>query len=337
MDEDVFILQGPTAISEWFSQKLKKHIYILSDTHDRLYGCKAKNGKFINIDELLKMTIKDNTDKLMDFYFEAVYRNKYDTKVYNYKDSFMSDAFKAFENCFEVSKTNCKYKNVRFHYVDIRGSTDILLNIDNLQSQIKSIRQNPESGYTNTYIKILAQYIMDELPELKILFVEAKIMKQINNIRNSLIYDGLYKFLLDEGLPIYATLKSILSDILQFNANNMSIAELEDFFSKCEQVMVNFTSYIMDCYTLARMFRSFKNTRNSITVEDPKYIIIYVGGNHARRYERLLEFIGMQLVGKNEGEPKMLNPGKSTEKIVATKCIRVGLRLPFFHHAPDTK
>lgn len=328
MDEDVFVLQGPTAISEWFSQKFKKHIYVLSDTHDRKYGCKAKNGTFINVDELLKMTIKDNPDKLMDFYFEAVYRNKYDTKVYDYKDSFMSDAFKAFENCFEVSKTNCKYKNVRFHYVDIRGSTDILLNIDNLQSQIRYIYINSDLKYLDT-VKTLAQYLLDELPELKMLFLHVKIMKQINNIRDSFIYEELYRFLLDEGLPIYSMLKLILSELLQLDVKSLSAIELEHFVVKCEKAIINFTSYLMDCYTLARMFRSFKHG------EDPKYIIIYVGGNHARLYERFSNFIGMRLVAKNESDPKMLNPGKSTEKIVSTKCIRVGLRLPFFHHAPE--
>lgn len=328
MDEDIFVLQGPTTISEWFSQKLKKHIYILADTHNRLYGCKAKNGTFINVDELLKMTIKDNSDKLLDFYFEAVYRNKYDTKVYDYKDSFMSDAFKAFENCFEVSKTNCKYKNVRFHYVDIRGSTDILLNIDNLQNQLRYMYIDSDLKYLNT-VKTLTRYLLDELPELKILFVEAKIMKQINNIRDRFIYEELYRFLLDEGHPIYSILKQILFEILQLDVRSLSAIELERFIVKCQKAMISFTSYMMDCYTLARMFRSFRY------VEDPKYVIIYVGGNHARMYERFLEFIGMQLVGKNESEPKMLDPGKSTEKIVATKCIRVGLRLPFFHHAPE--
>lgn len=74
----------------------------------------------------------------------------------------------------------------------------------------------------------------------------------------------------------------------------------------------------MDAYAIGRMFRFFRDS------EGPKYIMVYAGGGHTRAYEKFFAYLGLSLVGKNISDVKDED----------FQCLRLGLRLPFFHHKP---
>ena len=52
---------------------------------------------------------------------------------------------------------------------------------------------------------------------------------------------------------------------------------------------------LMDAYTVARMFRNFRNVKGKFSGE-PENIIVYAGGFHTQRYERFVKELGFDVI-----------------------------------------
>jgi len=171
MDE-AFVLQGPVSVSEWFSRKLRKHIYVFSDIHNRTNPCEEKDGKSIDVSEFLKMTLRDNGDKLLDFYLEIPLGYQYDQDAYEYDNGYLTDTGSQFKQCLGRDATGCEYQNVRIHSIDIRECVPLLFNLGNLNDYLE-----PNSRKEWVGCKFLAKYILNELTSLEHVFIIAKVKK----------------------------------------------------------------------------------------------------------------------------------------------------------------
>jgi hypothetical protein len=82
-----------------------------------------------------------------------------------------------------------------------------------------------------------------------------------------------------------------------------------DCLSNFNNRIGNFTTIMVDIYTLARMFKEFKlnNTRNTRKTDEPKEphnIIMYAGNAHSERVRRFLdEKLEFDLISESKGDP----------------------------------
>ena len=114
-------ISGPMSISYHTSVKYDMKIYIFGEYHGFKYNCNDIDRHKSNSMDITKYldSIFTNSDKFIDFYLEDI---KYSEHEYNYENIiFMSKLRKNFHNCINALKrSNCIYKTMRAHYVDIR-------------------------------------------------------------------------------------------------------------------------------------------------------------------------------------------------------------------------
>ena len=310
-------IEGPVGISEYFSQGLKKHIYLIADTHVRKMKCPDPNARPIHLTDFLTMTFKDNLDKTIDFFLERTYLSQASTlprDIENSKESYLKDAKEMFDRT--------TFENVRLHEVDVRRGSRFSRMLDTLENGLARmfIRMIDVVNEENILrIRNLGHDIMNYLANHDILSImrEHKILKQFENISDPGLRTIVTNYWLKRGRTLYKilTLNVRYSQELSYDSHQKD----QSSTFRLLDMLFEFGLFLMDAYAIGRMFRSFRDA------EDPKYIMVYAGAAHTKSYEKFFKYLGLQLVGKNvsdlEGED--------------FQCLRLGLRLPFFHHAPD--
>jgi hypothetical protein len=359
-------LDGPVSLYEYYSSKYKKHIYLLGDYHSYNTRCfpEGKNSQVIKLIDFFKDTIKENKDDLIDYYLEAPYSsekiNSYIDKnipmgklkignllkinftiprglklkmdFYFKKASALVGTFLEFDQCLKYDKKKCKYKNVRFHYCDVRIlKVDLyeitlyaLANNDNINMDIVNIKQdhteskNLKKKYIILY-EILKKY--QNLFPLNInnIFNNYKINKQSDNVKDDDIINVIYDDYLSDAVYIY--IQNLQFTDVEFILNdfeNDNIVPLLNFYASWSIFQI----ILMDLYLLFRMFRSYNNG------PDSSKIIIYAGDIHIQNYKVILEKLGFE---KRFETTQILN---SKDKNKPFQCLDItDLHQPLF----DTK
>jgi hypothetical protein len=98
-------IEGPVTLTELYSHKYKKHIYIFGDLHVKNSTCPNSN----NFIMFLRNQITSNLNKTIDFYIEAPFVKR------DVQDSYIKDVDDLFRYYITV------YKNLRLHFSDIRA------------------------------------------------------------------------------------------------------------------------------------------------------------------------------------------------------------------------
>lgn len=140
-------LVGPISLSEHYSGKYDKHIYIFGDRHVFKSKCpdKAADKNIVEITNFLEEIITTNKDKLIDFYLETEYVGGFTNPDFKggveweEPHNYMNKLANLFVECFSVEKHKCPYKNVRMHYTDLRHGDSILKPFLNLLSIYKDV------------------------------------------------------------------------------------------------------------------------------------------------------------------------------------------------------
>lgn len=245
----------------------------------------------IDIDEFINIELNRDKSIYIDFFLETKYKTKIDDcKDIRSGNSYNLDMFDMkYKDCLCPSKIKCLYKNIRFHYIDIRFNQNIFLNklresifSDNFVSKLNEIFKTPESiEYKN--LKNKKDFLEYGLKE----YSKSKLLKQYENIPYPEVKIKLLEFLnkyLDKVDLNDITYTNIMKIIL-----NKNLTEKDH-----EKLKLNFIIYLtgfMDMYTLSRIFRKFKQQEN-IYSEEPKNIIIFSGNAHANNYRSILNDLG---------------------------------------------
>jgi hypothetical protein len=327
-------IQGPISLTEW--KGFGKHIYVFGDVHKYKKGCNQLQ-KNIRIDEYISQVINYNRDKLIDIYLEIPYIQKNEIRKYS---SLIDEGYlfnqtnKRFLDCLEVKKNNCKYKNTRFHYIDIRfAKLRFYINMQFLYNNVESLAikfdEICEKIEDETLTKKKLNKSIDEIFNIlyrlykKDLFFDyneavnlAKINKQIKNIKDDnvrLLLDKKLNKLRIEFNEVQNIIDFINKTFFDFNNEKFLLKlkedenihfELQNKFSEFNGFLLNFEIHLMDLYLLGRIFRSFKGG------SDPKFIIIYTGGTHSDNYNKFFGEIGMKSISHSYSEDQCVNISK---------------------------
>jgi len=203
------------------------------------------------------------------------------------------------KSCLTFVK-NCKYKNLRAHYIDYGRASyewfnemynDIYFGTGDISNydQLTSI---PEE-YNTTFDTVL-----------NIIRTDIKIAKQLsaslvaNSIRNyiegSLLISKL-KFLLfldgksTETLTMLPLKIKTYRDFIKRFAKNEDTIDMHEYKTELVMRFIKLYSHIMDVYTLGRLFRSF--TQKDGTISFSNNSIVYVGQDHAMTYYNFMKYM----------------------------------------------
>jgi hypothetical protein len=313
-------IKGPVSITEHYSKKYNKHIYIFGDYHSIETKCRKEStpGNSISISSFLGilpyLTNPDGTPKLLDYFFEFDYKSRtFNPKLEGEYRGYGKEIYDMYENCLQIEKDVCKYKNIRFHYSDIR-SIPILFNfllyyyylleilhknVNNAQQyyelidwvELNQLTKDPMKYLesTKTKTKIHKQYSKLQYPELE---------KEIENFYKSIIIDLFRQYLHEQFITSTKTILELDNDLKNIEKR------LEKSIEITTKVLLMGISRLMDLYLVSRMFRKFKNIKGRFS-EPPTNIIVYVGEQHAENYRRFLDYLGFSKVSsesKNENK-----------------------------------
>jgi hypothetical protein len=319
-------IEGPVSISEYFSPQLQKHIYLIADVHVRKMKCPDPSARTLHLTDFLAMTFRDNRDKIVDFYLEQSYAPNQPFSNERSKESYLKDVKERFKECYQLNQLDpiidCQFRHVRFHQVDIRRRSSIGTSIEELHGALFRLFVSRDSEITDRRLAIVKELGLEIIEYLKAnnildIMRQNKILKQYENIADSRIREITHDYWLRQGKNLYRRLKTMIPYSQGISAESYE----RDFrpVSVLLTVLFEFGIFIMDAYTSGRIFRSFK------LADDPKYIIVYAGRTHITNYASFFEYLGLGLVGKNSSDVE----GEDFQ------CLRLGLRLPFFHHKPE--
>jgi hypothetical protein len=201
--QNVNVILGPSSYTEF--KFLDKQIGIFGETHDlRIHPSFIDSipRRILTISSFIKSLILTNQDKTYDVYLEVDYINK---DIPKRKKRIKEENFsfhllyKEFENCIQINKTLCEYKNIRIHYIDIRNYLD------------KYIKWN-ENVYADAST-ILKAYL--ELPKFSKQLVHNKYAESIiqffQNEINKIIF--LYKYDTDKYCKSHNLFKEYIKSL----------------------------------------------------------------------------------------------------------------------------
>lgn len=320
-------ISGPVNLSEHYSSEYNKHIYIFGDTHVKQASCPlvtSNTENTMSLKSFLEKTASE-TKKPLDIFLEVSYKSKKlldKINVTNDYQGYIDNIYRLFAPCLEIDKKKCSYKNVRFHYSDIRSYVlleqitflSIILSDHTLNDRdLKLIK-----SYTTLEKTLKNPNIINEVADV------LKINKQIKNIpyekvrRQMEIYKKQIK-------PLYYD-EEIFAVLKRGNSNEIKIY-LPKIREYGNYLLLN-VAKIMDLYLLGRMFRTFekpsKSAKNTIS-DPPQNIIIYVGNAHAANYRSFLQDLKFDLVNVTTSDKFKYG---STE---VYQCIDIrGFKYPFF-------
>lgn len=287
-------LIGPISLSEHYSEKYDKHIFIFGEKHDKETKCDEKKG--INIVNFIEQTLQSNKDKIIDIFLEQSFI--YDEK--NERNSYLKDIILKYKDYVDRKKKN---KNFRIHWTDVRS---ILVSEFNIYFIFDSEFFSYEGGiFKIEMVKHLANLL--KFANFEKLFIATKIEKQFDNIKDKNLRYTLEKYF---DLKKNFTTKEEINELIDILLNSKislkykeiiqvtieAVNKLWSFKLKIREYFLN----LMDAYLIGRVFRNFKNYYS-------KYIIIYTGDYHARKYRKILKILNFELINETRNENQCLD------------------------------
>lgn len=317
-------VKGPLSLTEHFSEKFGKHIYIFGEMHYFTEDCKGEP-----ISKFLYETIRDS-DKFIDFYLESPNYTDYEYKRLfpsDYKENFqtISNIEYKFSNCFRRDKKDCELPNLRAHWTDIRRTEKIAKITQKLQLYLlfwkgdirknRSEEKDIEKVY-NLFSEFYNQPVVKKSKDMP-MFIDnisklysRLITKQLKSIDDSAIKNTLedwFNFSCTENVFANERTIQFLNEyqgnllyapyyylsILQKTIDSVEKIRILDLVSGFMNYITGSMACIMDIYLLSRVFRTF---RDSVS---PQNIIIYVGDHHAESYRQVLNMLDFTLIASS--------------------------------------
>ena len=300
-------ISGPISLTYQRSNKYDMKIYIFGETHG-----KANNCRDLGINQLLSnMDISNylhqlflNSDKFIDFYLED---ELFRTNEPNRNKDFINMLRYDFDKCLNPTKrSKCMFKTIRTHFVDSRriqkgyvfiGTNEIENFIHDLLKE-KSAQQNNDATIykllkLKSYIDI-TNYILEMSTNIPI------INKELN--RSSLDK----KIIIDIFRSIIPRIYFELFNIDKWN----SLFRTKSSDAERIELLVLIQIPIVDVYTIARMFKTFKKTK--YLPDKPRHIIYYAGNIHSDIVKMFLEKLDFENVFS-----------RYSNKTSSTRCLNV--------------
>jgi hypothetical protein len=328
---NVFGLQGVHVLEN--STAVLKKIVLLEDSHTKIHG-EAKDSK--SSLDFIRDQIRTATG-FVDLFLEVPYINKEEKHlddIMNFSGSigWTAEDTKA---CFATTEERrkqliknieypeCKYLNLRAHYIDQRknkafsGSYAVYTNVydavsDKLKDKdnygindvIKTLK-SPEGRAVFENPASVAKMIKEQIHN-------SKLGKQIRMIKDKKIRDTVQSFA-DKWTDMdyvaeEAKKRGDPFDYKKVFNVDFLISVLTDNVDTdlAWYTMVRYNTIIMDIYTIARIFRSYADTKGENS-NPATHVIILAGNAHTERYQDVFDTLGYSLEFTTKGEEFVVN------------------------------
>jgi hypothetical protein len=297
-------IRGPVTLTEHYSAKYNKNVYVFGDIHVTNAKCPKHSNRNNTIDftsllgSLPYLKNPDGTFKTIDYFLEIGYRSKlFPKKGSDYYKGYWQELFNVYKNCLQVEKDVCQYKNVRFHYSDIRH-IPLLQNVMNYIWYLEDLESDNLKGAKHRYNDIkwdqLQRVAMDVNKYLEDVKITGKINKQYNKLQypevQKQLENSLEKDILNELRVLTPEFVKSTRDVVDKNMKKIDTITRSQVSINL-RLILDGMSRLMDLYLIARMFRKFKKIEGKPS-EPPTNIIIYAGDFHAKNYRRFLDRLG---------------------------------------------
>lgn len=289
---DVTTILGPATYNEWAIGD-GKVIGVFGEYHgipvDRIG--KIDNSTTLLFPNFLKVLLSTNKSTQYDLFIEKLYSHgELDDFMVDPQSTIFNILDIDFQSCLTFVK-NCKYKNLRAHSIDYGRENDQWFS--KMYQDIYFGTSNI-ADYTELF-NIQEEYSKSYDTVLHIINTDVKIKKQlsatplhtsiINYIKGSLLISRLKFLLFLEGKHT-ETLSMLSPKIKTYREFKLSLLKGEDTFDYKTELITHFVklySYIMDIYTLGRIFRTYKDSTFATRS------IVYVGLEHAIVYNNFMK------------------------------------------------
>jgi len=310
-------IRGPMTLTVHRSKKYGKYIYVFGENH-MIYNECLKNKNSTTVEDFLATNI-DKSDKFIDLLIEMQYINKKGWKIRR-GSSHIDDINDKFGIGCTGLKKECKYLNLRYHYVDVRSSpaaSELIKSVDNFHNLARTTPSRIESELyvIIDHLEILLKAPFKNNKELADLlekdFYSLKIEKQLKkmdpDVKKLLIeyHNKIHMKMMKEiesfdVRTIVVQLLEIFTHIDRSDDQLETITEshtrLSELFDKLGIVFTKSLSFLyMDMYMLSRIFRGFTPVKNMNSLP-PKYIVMYSGNAHSDNYRKFLTEIGFEKI-----------------------------------------
>jgi len=245
---------GPVSISYLKSTKYNKYIIFLGDIHKpvnfKIFEEKVPNSMII--DNWISSILSKNT-KLIDIFVES---GKYYEK---FNDNLSINKFQnALFDCF--NDKNC---SARIHWVDVRRNIPELNTIANF---LRGYYKNKSVERLDDVKNIVKNLNLEEILKY------SRVYKQFENVR-----EDIYKKYMNKNEKFFE--RKYVDDIL---------LNLVEDIEKAIIPILNMLNFLMNFYTIGRMFKSF-TCKSTEYCPEPTFIICYFGKNHTDDIKKFLK------------------------------------------------
>ena len=313
-----------------------------------------KKEPYIKVETYLKDLFL-NTPAFIDFYLETPgYTGQdylYGAHPWVFGTNRLSKLSANFDDCLRAIKRKDSYlcRNVRVHYLDIRKEDEMkdVNDVSHLRSIFHYIQKNPKLSYSDKLSLLKNDRRIDETikrlrtPDtdeyinfwkkqlLQSSIVRKEFVRTI--LPKAVLKDFLEKEIIDSALFYRSIFQKYLKswDTPEINLDMVLIGI-------SETVLLN--ALVMDMYTIARMFKKFKNVENQ--PERPRNIILYAGDAHSTVCRKFLDHLGFKTITKTAGvtyDTRAMNKYWKNSPAYAN-CVDISqFKQPFFGVYPPTK
>lgn len=303
------LIRGPVSMYELVNVADGLHIYMFGDVHvDGRSACPGKETSKQVFHEFVRDTLLANSDKVIDVFFEIDFRLLGDTTPI-LETNYLAKTVDYFKKCLRIDKTNCPFKNTRFHYVDVR-------------------RVQPFDTYMDKNWRTIDGFDLfnDLYPVDKDIeeFLRAlKIRKQLNAIENVEHRNFIEFYWKDKIGENRKKFEDVRLEMIEFPTKE-NVKELD-------LRMTDLLSLYQDFYTVTRLFRSYSISKNGYSSVKAKHVIMFLGANHVGRINAFFSQFTIEHI-------TTLNYFKTVEKSVSEtkyqdyQCLKIRSELPLFKY-----
>lgn len=277
---------GPVSLSRHTminDDGVSTYVYVFGELHDQKPNCEGENS--MEIQDFL-MNVIDSSPVFLDVFLEI----PHDTDLYEGLDSEWSYLTKIYKKLKEYipSKSSKsigypRIDNTRIHGVDIRPRGESLLN---RFTEYLTILARENVKITTNEINVISRYLLPLISDteleigqyIKKYFITDVVQKEIERLPEDLRDELLKNFEIFE--PAIDEYRQNLRFLIQYKR------EKHILVYSLLQYIVPLSSFGVDIYLMARMFKVFNTTDQP---SGPKNIIVYSGEHHANVYRNLLD------------------------------------------------
>ena len=299
------LIHGPFFVEYLVHPDGKQFIMLLGEWHSK-YTEKCRDRKSVDVSDFIQNVVSKNPNYFFDMFLEFPYKEikkqfkTFKTKFLEYTPSEAAKHIgKDLIGCITREENSCKYKNLRFHLVDIRLLPSVRgfrylkeildeedmndpTKIQELKDTIEMVQITRDKDDTPRMVKLMNKEISRIHPEFRRYLPNAMAHFE-NSIKDVATLPEKMDKIVEELSNYRLDRKGTPQKSIKYYNNLAGTVSANDI------VLVN----IFDTYTIGRILHKFKNSGSA--PDRCKNCIVYAGGLHTENMSKFFQSIGYKV------------------------------------------